>query len=99
MTESVSQSTTDQESNGITELPPEAMPSSGESRNERKPKDSVFSRAVIGYARFLSRFSRKVKISKKIPSGVSDKEMNESGSIYTRIPPLDIERYEQVGFY
>jgi len=99
MTESVAPSskTGIQENGGIVELPPEAKPTI-ETEGQKAKEDTFFTRAMIGYLRFLMKIRRK-SLTKKIPTKGTGEAYTDQGTIYTRIPPLDSSELQQVGFY
>ena len=81
-------------------LTPEVIPSieAETAKGKKKEKSSFITKAFAGYVKFLMRFKQKT-LPKKIPIVVSKEGLDESGSIYTRIPPLEDENLKQVAFY
>jgi len=81
-------------------LTPAVIPSieAETAKGKKKEKISFITKAFAGYVKFLMRFKQKT-LPKKIPMGVSKEGLDESGSIYTRIPPLEDENLKQVAFY
>lgn len=100
MTESIPISMEPSTQEAAAKLTPAAIPSieTETAKGKKKEKISFITRAFAGYVKFLMRFKQKT-LPKKIPIGVSKEGLDESGSIYTKIPPLEDENLKQVAFY
>lgn len=100
MTESIPISMEPSTQEEATKLTPAAIPSieAETAKGKKKEKISFITRAFAGYVKFLMRFKQKT-LPKKIPMGISKEGLDESGSIYTKIPPLEDEDLKQVAFY
>lgn len=100
MTESIPISMEPSTQEEATKLTPAAIPSieAETAKGKKKEKINFITKAFAGYVKFLMRFKQKT-LPKKIPMGVSKEGLDESGSIYTKIPPLEDENLKQVAFY